>query len=303
MSGKRFLAWLYRQPYLLLFLATLFWAGNAIAGKLAVGHISPFVFTSLRWLLASAIVIMVSFPHLKSDWQLIRPRLAFLFSLGLIGFTLFNNLMYVALQSTTAMNVAIIQAALPASIFILNFLIYRLRANSHQLIGFPITVLGVIAIIAQGQWQVLTQLSFVIGDLLMLVAITCYGVYSVMLTKKPQIHWLSLITVLAMSAFLASLPFVFIEIVNQKQLWPDQTGWIVVLYTAVFASLCSQVFWIRGLELIGSNAASLFINLVPVLGTFLAIVLLGESLYWYHVCGLLLIVGGITFAQRGKKES
>ncbi len=301
MNGKHFLSWLYSQPYLLLFLATLFWAGNAIAGKLAVGHVSPFVLTSLRWLFASAIVIVVSLPQLKRDWQLIRPRLAFLFSLGLIGFTLFNNLMYLALQSTTAMNAAIIQAALPASIFILNFLIYRLRANSHQLIGFPITVIGVIAIIAQGQWQVLTQLRFVVGDLLMLAAITCYGVYSVMLSKKPKIHWLSLITVLAISAFLASVPFVSIEISHQKQLWPDQTGWALVLYTAVFASLCAQVFWIRGLELIGSNAASLFINLVPLLGTFLAILLLGESLHWYHACGLVLIVGGIMFAQRAER--
>ena len=301
MNGKHFFSWLYSQPYLLLFLATLFWAGNAIAGKLAVGHVSPFVLTSLRWLFASAIVIVVSLPQLKRDWQLIRPRLAFLFSLGLIGFTLFNNLMYLALQSTTAMNAAIIQAALPASIFILNFLIYRLRANSHQLIGFPITVIGVTTIIAQGQWQVLTQLRFVVGDLLMLAAITCYGVYSVMLSKKPKIHWLSLITVLAISAFLASVPFVFIEISHQKQLWPDQTGWALVLYTAVFASLCAQVFWIRGLELIGSNAASLFINLVPLLGTFLAILLLGESLHWYHVCGLVLIVGGIMFAQRAER--
>ncbi len=303
MNGKHFFAWFYSQPYLLLFLATLFWAGNAIAGKLAVGHISPFVLTSLRWLFASAIVIVVSLPHLKKDWQLIRPRLAFVFSLGLIGFTLFNNLMYLALQSTTAMNAAIIQAALPASIFILNFLVYRLRANNHQLLGFPITVLGVVAIIAQGQWQVLTQLRFVVGDLLMLTAITCYGVYSVMLAKKPKIHWLSLITVLAISALLASLPFVFIEFSHQKLLWPDRTGWILVLYTAVFASLCAQVFWIRGLELIGSNAASLFINLVPLLGTLLAIILLGELLHWYHVCGLVLIVGGIALAQRGERVS
>jgi len=294
----RLLNWFYSQPYLLLFFATLFWAGNAVAGKLAVGHISPFLFTCLRWLAACAIVLVVSYPHLKRDWGAIRPRLVFLFVLGAIGFTIFNNLMYFALQSTTAMNVAIIQAALPASIFILNFLIYRLRANAYQLIGFPITVLGVIAIVAQGHWQTLLGLRFVVGDLLMLLAVSCYGVYSVMLAKKPSIHWLSLITVLAASAFVASLPFVFIEASNQQQLWPDQTGWSVVLYTAIFASLCSQVFWIRGLELIGSNAASLFINLVPILGTLLSIVLLDEVLHWYHVLGLALIIGGITLAQR-----
>jgi len=292
------LKWLYCQPYLLLFLTTLFWAGNAIAGKLAVGHISPFLLTSLRWLVASMVVLPIAYKYLANDWVLIRKRLVFIFVLGAIGFSVFNNLMYSALQTTTAMNVAIIQAALPASIFILNFLFYGLSATKYQMLGFPITVLGVLAIVSQGQWQVLGQLSFVAGDLLMLLAISCYGVYSVMLQTKPRIHWLSLIAVLSVSALVASLPFVVYESFNEQLIKPDGLGIIVVIYTAVFASLLAQVFWIRGIELIGSNASSLFINLVPILGTLLAILLLNEKLYWYHLLGLILIIGGIALAQR-----
>jgi len=273
-----------------------------IAGKLAVGHISPFLLTSLRWLVASLVVLPIALKYLRNDWALIRQKLLFLFVLGTIGFSLFNNLMYSALQTTSAMNVAIIQAALPASIFVLNFIFFRVRASIYQLLGFPITVVGVIAIVSQGQWQILSQLSFVTGDVLMLLAITFYGLYSVMLSKKPGIHWLSLIGVLSLSALVASIPFVGFESLNQQLIPPDLIGCLVVLYTALFASLLSQVFWIRGIELIGSNASSLFINLVPILGTVLAVMLLGETPHWYHVLGLALIVGGIALAQRKRTD-
>jgi len=293
----RILNCLYGQPYLLLFLATLFWAGNAIGGKLAVGHISPFFLTSLRWLIASIVVVPIAYKYLRNDWALIRGRLIFLFALGTIGFSLFNNLMYSALQTTTAMNATIIQAALPASIFLLNFVFYKMNATKYQLIGFPITVVGVVAIVSQGQWQVLSQLRFVVGDILMLLAITCYGLYSVMLNNKPNIHWLSLISVLSLSALLASTPFALVELFNGQLIVPDLLGWLVALYAALLSSVLAQVFWIRGIELIGSNAASLFINLVPVLGTVLAVILLGETPHWYHLLGLALIVGGILLAQ------
>jgi drug/metabolite transporter (DMT)-like permease len=292
------LTWLYRQPYLLLFLTTLFWAGNAVAGKLAVGHISPFLLTSLRWLVASIVIVPIAYKALSKDWMMVREKLLFLFVLGAIGFSMFNNLMYSALHSTTAMNVAIIQAALPASIFVLNFVVFRMSASKYQLLGFPITVVGVLAIVSQGQWQVLSELRFVVGDILMLLAITFYGIYSVMLSKKPAINWLSLISVLSVSALIASLPFVAFESLSGRFIQPDQTAWLVVLYAALCASLLSQVFWIRGIELIGSNAASLFINLVPILGTLLAIALLGETPHWYHMLGLALIVGGIVLAQK-----
>jgi len=274
------------------------WAGNAIAGKLAVGHISPFLLTSLRWLVASIVVMPFAAKYLRKDWGGVRHNLLFLFVLGTIGFTAFNNLMYSALQTTTAINVAIIQAALPASIFVLNFAIFRLKATGAQLLGFPITFVGVLVIVSHGNWQILTQLNFVSGDLLMLLATSFYGVYSALLQKKPALHWLSLIGVLSVSAFLASLPFTMVESLSGGLILPDQLAWILVLYTAICASLLSQVFWIRGVELIGSNASSLFINLVPILGSLFAVALLGEIPYWYHMVGLVLIVGGIAMAQK-----
>ena len=286
------------QPYFLLFLATLFWAGNAIAGKLAVGHVSPFTLTFLRWLVVILILAVVANKRLRQDWSLIRQHLIYLFTLGCIGFALFNNLMYAALTTTSAINVALLQSSLPLFIFILNFIFFRVAATKYQLIGLFVCVLGVLIITTQGRWQLLMQLQFNLGDLVMLVAIAAYGIYSVLLTNKPDLHWLSFIGVLSCSAFVSSIPFAAWEVINQTMIWPDAIGWGIVLYTAAFASLIAQLFWIRSIELIGSNATGLFINLVPLLGSILAILLLDEKFHSYHFFGIVMIVSGVALSQR-----
>ncbi|MDB4511980.1 DMT family transporter [Arenicella sp.] len=289
---------IYNQPYYLLLLTTLFWAGNAIAGKFAVGHISPFILTFLRWSVVLIILLVTARQQVRQDWREIKPHLFFLFILGTVGFALFNNLMYLALTATTAINVTILQSSMPLFIFILNFIFFQVSATRYQLLGLPITMLGVILITTQGRWQVLTGLEFNFGDLIMLMAIFAYAIYSVLITKKPKLHWISLISVLSCSAFISSLPFALWEVANHTAIWPNLTGWMIVIYTAIFASLMSQLFWIRSIELIGSNATGLFINLVPLLGTIMAILLLGETFHTYHFFGMTMIIGGVLMAQR-----
>lgn len=289
--------WINNRPLVLVLLATLFWAGNAIAGKFAVGHISPFLLTSLRWLVALMVLLPFALESLKRDWQEIRSHILLLFSLGTIGFTLFNNLMYLALTATSAINVAIIQSSMPLFVFILNMLFFAVRVNKFQAIGFPITMIGVLAITFQGSFLVLVEQNFNIGDILMLLAVFIYSIYSVFLSKKPSIHWLSTMTVLACAAFISSLPFSIYEGFSGKLHLPDLIGMSVVLYTAIFASIAAQAFWIRSIELIGVNATSVFINLVPIFGSFFAMILLGEQLHLFHVFGFGLIVLGITVGQ------
>lgn len=287
-----------KQPYLLLFMATLFWAGNAVAGKLAVGHVSPFVLTFLRWLVVVTVLLVIARKRLREDWHKIRPHLIYLFVLGAIGFALFNNLMYLALTKTSAINSVILQSSLPLFIFVLNFVFFRVATTKYQLIGLPITLLGVVLIATQGNWAVLLQLEFNMGDLLMIIAVLAYGLYSALLRNKPSLHWLSFIAVLSYAAFITSIPFVAWEVVFETAIWPDLKGGLLVIYTALFASLLAQSFWIRSIELIGSNATGLFINLVPLLGTLLAIVVLGEKFQTFHFFGMVLILGGVWLAQR-----
>ena len=295
--------WLYGQPYVLLVFTAIFWGGNAIAGKLAVGHISPFTLTCIRWLVAMLIIYPFAIPHLKRDWPQIKAHFVFLFFLGAVGFTLFNNLMYSALVHTSAINVAIVQASMPLTVFALNFILFQLRATALQITGFTLTLIGVMFVAARGNLEILFELDFNIGDLLMLIAIMTYGFYSVLLKNKPNIHWLSFIAVLGTSALAASLVFLAWEIRSETVIWPDMQGWLVVLYTAIFPSILSQVFWMRGLELVGSNQGGVFINLVPVFGSGLAILILGEQFHPYHAIALVLVIGGVWLAQKsGKKQ-
>ena len=289
---------IFANPFILLTLTALMWSGNAIAGKLAVGHISPFLLTWLRWLLACIILLIFARTHIKRDFNLIKKHWKFLFFLGTIGFTIFNNLMYLALIHTSAINVAIEQASMPLIVFLLNYFFFKTNVTSYQVIGFIVTLIGVIITVTRGNLFGLTQQSLNIGDLIMIFAIMVYGIYSAFIKHKPAIHPLSFLSALGISAFISTTPFVLYELSSNKILWPDATGWGVVIYAALFASILSQLFWVLGLEKIGSNRGGIFINLVPIFGAILAIIILGEKFEAYHAIGLVLVLGGITFAQK-----
>lgn len=295
---------MFRNAYVLLLLTTLFWGGNAIAGKLAVGHITPMLLTTLRWTMALAIMAAIGLPQLRRDWPVVRPNLLFLFALGTAGFTLFNAALYSALTFTTAINVSIEQAGMPMFIFLANFLLYRMGVSLGQIVGFTISVVGVALTAAHGDLTRLAQLDVNFGDALMLAAILLYAGYTVALRYKPAIHWKSLMLVLSAAALVSSLPFAAWEIATDRAIWPDMRGWIIVAYTAILPSIAAQAFYIRGVELIGANRAGLFINLVPIFGTLLSIVILGEDFHLYHAVALAMVLGGIWLAEHsGRKRA
>jgi drug/metabolite transporter (DMT)-like permease len=297
--GEATITYLNRQPYLLLVATAILWAGNTIAGKFAVGHISPFLLTSSRWLVAFAILLPFAFPYLRRDLPVIRRHAAFLFLLGAIGFALFNNLFYLALNYTSAINVAIEQASMPLVVFVLNFLFFSIRTSRLQAGGFLLTLIGIVIIVTHGDPASLASQNVNVGDVLMMCAAFFYALYSVALVRKPRLHWLSFITSLAGAAFVASIPFTFWEFSAARIRFPDSTGFAVVAYTAVFPSIVAQLSWMRGLELIGSNRGGVFINLVPIFASALAIMLLGEAFLPYHFVALCLVLGGVWLSQQG----
>lgn len=293
----------WNQPYILLTLSALMWGGNAVAGKLAVGEISPYLLTSTRWLVSLCLLAIFIAPHIKRDWHKLRSHLPYLFLMGASGYALFNNLMYLALNHTSAINVSILQASVPLIVFILNFAIFTIRTTPTQLGGYILTLIGVLVIAGKGNLQNLTALDLNFGDMMLLTAGIFYAAYSVMLKKKPDVHWLSFFGVMAISALLASLPFVAFEWANGQMVFKSSTAALAVLYTAIFPSIGAQLFWMRGLELTGANRGGLFINLVPVFGTLLAIIIIGETLYLFHVIALVLVAGGVLIAQKtGSKQ-
>jgi len=294
---QKFTDWFVNQPYLLLTLTPIIWGGNAIAGKMAAGHISPALLTSMRWFFAMAIVIPFALPHLKRELPRLKPHLPFLFALGAIGFALFNNIFYLALNYTSAINVSIVQAAMPLVVFMLNFAIFRIKSNTLQLVGFALTLIGVVIVITNGKPLSVFSQTLNFGDLIMLVAVFCYGGYSVALRNKPEIHWLNFIAILGFSAFVTSAIFSLYEWYAGQIILPNWRAMGIVAYIAIFPSIIAQLFWMRGLELIGSNRGGVFINLVPIFGAALAILLLGEQFKLFHALAMVLVVGGVVLAQ------
>lgn len=293
-----------RNAYVLLLLTMLMWGGNAVAGKMAVGHISPMVLTTFRWLGAVALMLAIGIPQLRRDWHVVRPRLLYLFLLGAAGFTLFNAAMYTALTFTTVINVSIEQAGMPMFIFIANFVLYRIGVSAGQVIGFSLSMVGVALTATHGNLLTLSEQQINSGDLLMLAAVLLYAGYTIALRYKPAIHWKSLMSVMAVAAALTSLPFMVWEVATDAAIWPDMRGWGIVLYTAIFPSVVSQLFYVRAVDLIGANRAGLFINLVPIFGTILSIAILGEDLEMYHIAALVMVLGGIWLAENsGRKRA
>jgi len=294
---------MYRNAYLLLLLTTSFWAANSIAGKLAVGHISPMMLTTLRWAISLALVYAIGWRQFARDWPQVRAHWLILFGLGTVGFTFFNGAMYTALKYTSAVNVSIEQAILPMTILVGNFLIFGIRVTRLQIAGFALSVLGVAVTASHGDLRRLAQLDVNLGDGLMVIAALFYGAYTLGLRYKPQIHWMSLMTALCAAALVGSLPFVAAEIALGAATVPDAQGWAVAAFTAIFPSLLAQTFYVWGLELIGGNRAGPFINLVPVLGTLMAIAFLGEAFHAYHALALALVLGGIALAEYSARRA
>ncbi|MCH8858784.1 MAG: DMT family transporter, partial [Proteobacteria bacterium] len=232
---SRILPALTSNAPLLLALTALLWGGNAVAGKFAVGHISPLLLTAARWGLAAIILIALGHKQLYQDRRLIRARLPYLFAMGMLGFAAFNGLFYTSLLYTTAINVSIIQAGMPMFIFILSFVFFRARTSMAQALGYSLTLCGVAVAALRGEFGQLAQFDINRGDFIMLIAAFLYAGYSVALHTKPKIHWLSFLAVLVTSAALAAIPLALYESTTDSFIWPTTaTGWSVVAYTALF---------------------------------------------------------------------
>ena len=191
---------------IMLLLATFFWGGNAVAGKLANGEVSPMLLTFFRWFLASIIVVVIARRHLIDDWKAIKENIWYFVLMAPIGFTLFNLMLYSALTYTTALNVTIEQAAMPMFIFLINFIVFRAKPLLIQLVGYTVTLIGVLLTVSGGDYDRLLNLEFNRGDVIMIFAAFSYAAYSVGLRAKPQMHWMSFLSVLIFIAGIVSIP-------------------------------------------------------------------------------------------------
>ena len=288
------------KAYLFLVITGLGWAANAVVGKFAVGHVGPMTLTLGRWSIALVIIVAISMPQIKADWPEIRKNWLVCFVFSGLGFTVFNALLYSALQHTSAINVVIEQAGIPGIIFLGNFLLFRIKLGTGQIVGYLITLLGVAVTASNGSLQTILNLGFNVGDLLMLLACLVYATYTISLRYKPNIHWKSMFAASAFGAMVAAVPLFAWEASSPDFITPDWIGWSAILFTALAPSLVSQILYVRGVELIGPNRAGLFINAIPVFGTVLSVIFLREAFLGFHFLAMALVLVGIAIAERGR---
>ena len=283
----------------LLTLTALFWAGNAIAGQLAVGHVHPFQLVLLRWVMVASVLWAIYGREVRAHWPVIRPMFWRLVLLAFIGFTAFNILFYIASQSTSAVNVGILQGAMPGLVLIGTVLAYRTKVTMVQIVGVVLTMVGVVLIATGGDPASLLREAMNRGDALMLVAAVFYATYTVALRNRPAMPGAVFFTLLAVFAAATSLPPAIGEALLLDGYGPPSLqGWLVTFYIAIFPSCLSQLFFLRGVDAIGPGRAGVFINLVPVFASLLAVLLLGQEFAWYHAVALVLVLGGVWMAQK-----
>ncbi len=292
---------LYDRPYLILAATTLIWAGNAIASRLALGHVSPMMLTTLRWVGTLSLMAVLAGAAFRREWPAIRANWKWLAVMGVVGFTGFNALFYLSALYTTAVNIGIIQGSIPVMVLAGAFFAYRTPITGLQAIGIVVTIAGVALLAARGDLTVLTGLAFNFGDVLMLVACLGYSAYTVALRERPAISPQPFFLGLSLVALISSLPLLAAETIHGSAQWPDLRGWLIILYVAVLPGFVAQLLFMRGVELIGPGRAGLWVNLVPVWAAILGPLILGEVFAWYHAVALLLVLGGIAIAESGKK--
>jgi drug/metabolite transporter (DMT)-like permease len=289
---------LYRWPGLLLGLAALFWAGNTVAARLAIDEISPLTLTALRWIMVAAALWPAYGREVRRHWPQIKPRLGLIVLLALLGMTGFNALYYVAAHYTSAINIGILQGAMPIFVLAGAYLAHGSRAGLVQQLGVLITALGVAVVATRGAPQSILEMEFNYGDLVMLAACVLYALYTVALRDRPNVPGVAFFTLLALIAAITSLPLVAFEVAAGTFRLPTARGLAITLWIAVFPSFLSQIFYLRGVDLIGPGRAGVFVNLVPVFAAVLAVGLISEPFAPYHAVALILVLGGIWLAQR-----
>lgn len=289
------------RAYVLLTLTTLCWGANAVFGRLAVGEISPMLLVSLRWLGAVLLMLIFANRNVRRDWQTLRNHIPYLAAMGALGFTAFNAIFYVAAHSTTAVNIGIIQGSMPVFVLIGAFIAYRTPVTGLQMAGVGVTLVGVVIVGTGGSLERLAALTVNHGDVLMVIACTFYSGYAVGLRRRPAVSSLGLFTLLAAAAFLASIPLTAAEVALGKFQWPTATGWIIAGLVTLFPSFLAQIFFIKGVALIGPGRAGVFINLVPVFASILAVLVLSEPFEGFHALALALVLSGIWLSERVKQ--
>lgn len=285
---------------LFLSLTMLFWAGNHVVGRWAGGHMPPVTLACLRWIGATALLAPFAWRYVRDDWSVVRARLPLLIFLGILGGGLFNTLQYIALVHTTATSSAVLNSAIPILIVIMSFFVLRQRVHGLQALGIAVSLFGVLTVLSKGEPRTLLHLQLNKGDLYMLTAMVLWALYTVLLQRRPTMHALSFALVTYFVAATLNIPLALGEIALGASFDVTPGTLAAIAYIVVLPSLCANLLFNRGVEIIGAARAGVFMHLVPMFTAALAMVFLGEQPSLYHAIGFALILAGVWLGSRSQ---
>jgi len=288
------------SAYLFLVLATFCWSGNFIVGKFAtVYEIPPLTLNVFRWISVWFILIPFTYkeifenlPYIKKNWFVIS-------FMGVITISTFNSVVYFALNYTQVINAVLMLSAIPAATIVLSSLMKIEETNIFQLLGLVLSIIGIGSIISNGDIQKIISLDFNKGDMWMLVCVITWSLYSTLLKKNNfKFSQFTLIQLMVSVGILFLIPQFFYEKSIGLELNLDKNFFLILIYVAIFPAIAAYYFWQKGIEIIGPNRASMFIQLMPLFSAVMAIIIFKEKFELYHFVGATFILSGIYLSNR-----
>jgi len=287
------------SAFLLLALASLFWSGNWIAGRALRDVFDPVTLNFWRWVVAAVALAPFAWPGLRGKWPLLRRHAGILLLLAFTGVALFQSLVYLGLRSTEAVNGVLLNSSLPLFMLLCSWAIERERASPRQIAGMLISLVGILVILSRGDPAALLQLELHPGDAWIVLAMPVWGVYSVLLKRRPaQLGGIAFLFVISAAGVLMLAPLAVLQAVLAPPRLPGAAAFAGVLYMGIGASVLAFICWNRGVAAVGANAAGFTVHLLPAFGTMLAILFLGEAFAGFHAAGIATILAGVLLATR-----
>ena len=286
--------------YILLVLTTLFWSGNFIVGKAAsMFDIPPFSLNFYRWFFAGIILLPFTLKEIIEKKNYIFKNIGFFIILGITSITIFNSAVYYSLYYMQVISGVLMISTIPVWIIFISSILGIEKTNKYQIFGVILSLLGVLFIITKSDLNLIKNLDFNKGDLIMASGMFAWALYSALLKKKTyEISQITLLEVVIIAGLLFLVPVYLLEIKMGNPLILNKPFILTLSYVVIFPGLASFFFWIKGISIIGANRAGIFLHLMPIFGSLMAIILFKEKFMFYHFLGAIFIVSGISLSNK-----
>ena len=291
-----------KTAYIFLIFATLFWSGNFIVGKAAsLFEIPPFTLNFYRWIFAWLILAPFTLKEIFQKIEYILENLKLILILGITSITIFNSIVYYSLNFTQVINGVLMISTIPVMIIFFSWIFKIEKTNFYQILGMIFSLLGVAVIVTKANLNKLLNLNFNKGDLWMVVAMLSWAMYSALLRKKKfELSQISLLQTIISAGLILLLPAYLIEMSLGYRLNIHLPSILTLSYVVLFPGLASFFFWIKGISIIGSNRSGIFLHLMPIFSTIMAILIFKEKFMTFHFIGAVLIITGVVLSSKGK---